>query len=165
MDVPRSKPLRPNTASERAERTPGAGSDSNAERPATRKQAAVTGDMCPMGAPPTLPEIPKPRCSIDEWTPREENTKRTSAATTATALATAQIRTARRSSTGRARRPSTAPCTTSRKAVLGAMGMRPEPKLESKGTSSSHPSRAMDPSAAMAAPDARTPIRDHAHVP
>ncbi|MFN8644287.1 MAG: hypothetical protein U0802_22495 [Candidatus Binatia bacterium] len=45
------------------------GGAARSDRLASRKPSAVTGDMCPIGTPPTAPSIRKPKCSARGYIP------------------------------------------------------------------------------------------------
>jgi hypothetical protein len=122
---------------------------SNDERAEAAKQTAVTGVICPREAPPTLPVMESPMCSICKNVPVDERKSSNNEDARIIELMKIIDKYAWRFPGKRTRKNIAAPSITKHNAVLGAMGIRSGPKLASRGICKNHPSREASPMPAV----------------
>ena len=118
----------------------------------TTKQIVTIGDICPIGIPSRVPVMERPRCSICGYVPAEEKKNSRSEVTVTTEPMNMLIKYVPRYRGKRLRKKIAAPNSTRRNAVLGAIGIRLEPKLVKRGNRKIQPSRARNPIAAVRIP-------------
>ena len=93
--------------------------------PTITKQSAVNGDICPIGAPPTDPDIFIPIYSACRYIPKLEKTRSSKAMKIPINVRRDGKRVIRRALGNRKRRNRAAPYNKKSKAVLGAIGIPP----------------------------------------